>query len=906
MPVWTEHIRSRLASLRLSSARESEIVEELSQHLEDRWHELRAGGASEDEATRQALDAFASHDLLAHAMAPLRQARTPSPITPGAPGGNLLTDLWRDVRYAFRMLRRRPGVSAAAVITLALAIGATTAIFTVVDTVLLRSLPFPDADRLVQVGRAYPFGLESFTSTSKFMHWRAQGQQVFTETAAYNSLGSGFSLVGAGSPVRLIGSHVSAGFFDVMGMHPLLGRAFRPEEDVPGGPKLVVASHALWRDRLGADPHVVGATLLLNAEPYTVVGVMPEAFRFPDVAQLWTLFQLDPGSGDRSNHFEVVARLKPDVTLGQARAAMEVASDAVRQTMPDAMGQTETIGIRPLRDRLYGDLRAPLLILLAAAGCVLLIACVNVANLQLAQAADRRHEIALRTALGARTWTVVRQLLVESMVVAAIGGVAGVALAYVGVPLLLALSPVPVPYADAVAVDGRVLGVTLAVAVVTGLAFGLLPAWQSARPALDDVLRTGLHRMAGRAGGRTRRLLVVSEVALALMLTIGAFLLVKSLAGLRAVDPGFTVEHVLAMKVALPEAKYGSGEALAQFSERVEEQLTALPGVRAAALAFSVPLELGPDLPFTIEGRYLPGTETGVGSADFRPATPGYFDALAIPLRRGRLFDARDGRAALPVALVNEAAARQMWPNEDPIGQRITVGQPFVPELAEPTAREIIGIVGDVRERGLGAPPPPVLYVPIAQLHDAMATLGTRLLPFSLVVRGDATVATLTRAMQQAIESIDPQQPIADVRLMEDIVTRSLGSQRFNAVLLGGLAGLALVLAAVGLYGVIAHGVSQQTREIGLRMALGATRAGVLGLFLRQAVLLVLAGTAAGLAGAVAVTRVLRSLLTDVSTTDPWVFVLAPMLLLAVAMLAALRPAMRAAGVDPARALRAE
>ncbi|MPY90672.1 MAG: FtsX-like permease family protein [Luteitalea sp.] len=820
--------------------------------------------------------------------------------------GNHMTGWSRELRYTVRVLWKARTVTLVAFVTMALAIGATTAIFTVVDALLLRSLPFPEADRLVQVGRAYPDSFESYTSVPKFIHWRNQGQQIFVEVAAYNDLGAGFNLIGLGRPERLIGSHVSAGFFDVMGVQPSLGRAFRQAEDVPGGPRLVVLSHALWTNRFGARPDIVGQAITLNSEPYTVIGVMPDGFRYPDVADLWTLFQFDPASQERANNFKVTARLKPATTLDQARDAMEIAGSALRRTTPDLMGDNETIGVRPLREQLYGDMRPALLILLASVGFVLLIACVNVANLQLAQAAERHHEIALRTALGASTWTVVRQRLLESVLLAAVSGAAGVALAYVGVPALLALSPVHVPYAGTIAVDWRVLGAALAISLVAGLAFGLLPAWQSARPNLDEVLRSGAHRMIGRTSRWTRRTLVAGEVALALMLTIGAFLLVKSLAGLQSTNPGFVVENVLTMKLALPEARYGSGKALAQFQEHVEERLTALPGVRAATVAHTLPLELGSDMPFTIEGRYVPGTEEGVGSADYRAVGRGYFDALEIPLRRGRLFDARDRRGTLPAAIINEAAARRIWPGSDPIGQRVTVGQPFVPELAESTAREIIGIVGNVREEGLGTDPPPILYVPFSQQNDAYASLYARLLPFSVIVRGEASVAALTRSVQQAIWSVDPEQPISDVRLMREIVADSLGPQQFNTVLLGGLAALALLLAAVGLYGVIAHIVSQQTREIGVRMALGATRAGVLGLFLRQALFLVAVGVVVGLAGAFGVTRVLRTLLTGISTTDPWVFALAPMLMVGVAVVAALRPALRAARVDPARALRAE
>jgi putative ABC transport system permease protein len=817
-----------------------------------------------------------------------------------------MTGPLRELRYAVRVLWKNRTATLVSLITLALAIGATTAIFTIVDALLLRSLPFPDADRLLQVGRQYPDFLGSSVSVPKFIFWRGQTSQVFTDIAAYDTLGSGFNLTGVGTPERLIGSRVSAGFLKVMGVQPVLGRDFREDEDVPGGPKLVMLSHDVWANRFGARTDLIGQAISLNGEPYTVIGVMPDGFRYPDIAQVWTLFQFDRASLSRANYFDVVGRLKPEASLDQARAALQVIAGQFKRALPNQMDERETIGAQPLRERLYGNMRTSLLVLLAAVAFVLLIACVNVANLQLAQAAERRHEIALRTALGANTWTVLRQLLLESVVLALIGGLAGVALAYVGVPALLAMSPVNVPNANAIAVDWRVLGAALGISLFAGLAFGSLPAWQSARTNLDEVLRSGTTRMVGRVGGWTRRTLVAGEVALALMLTIGAFLLVKSLSGLHATHPGFAVEQVLTMKLSLPESKYGRSEALAQFQERVEQQLRALPGVRAAAFAQSLPMEQGVDLPFTIEGKYVPGTDKGVGEGDYRASSTGYFETLQIPLRRGRLFDSRDRRGTLPVAIINETLARRYWPKENPIGQRITVGQPVVPDLADPFAREIVGVVADVRENGLNRDTPGILYIPLAQQNDAMSQLGVRLLPFSAAVRADGGVAGLARAAQQAVWTVDPQQPITDVRLMRELVARSLGAQTFNTVLLGSLAALALLLAAVGLYGVIAHMVAQQTREIGVRMALGATEVGVVTLFLRQAVMLVAVGIVIGLAGAFGMTRFLRALLTGISTTDPWVFALAPALMLVVAIVAALRPTLRAARVDPVRALRAD
>ena len=698
---------------------------------------------------------------------------------------------------------------------------------------------------------------------------------------------------------------MSAAFFRVMGVQPAMGRGFTAAEDVPGGPKVVVLSHPLWVDRFGGDRGVVGRAIRLNGEPYTVVGVMPPGFRFPDVARLWTPFQLDRASTSPANYFEVVGRLEPGTSLEQGRAAAAVVHEAIRRLKQSENG-VRGIAVRPLREHLYGDLRPVLRVLLAAVGFVLLIACVNVANLQLAQAGDRRHEIALRTALGGSTWAIARQLLIENLLLGLAGGAAGIGLAYATLPTLVALAPFPPGAADTISVDVRVLAFAMVTSLVSALAFGMLPALQAARPELESVLRAGSRRSAGRAGQWTRRVLVTTEVALALVLTVGASLLVKSLVDLYGRDPGFTVEHVLTMKMSLPESRYAGGEALSRFAGRVEERLLAVPGVTSAAVAINVPLELGAEMPFTIEGKYVPKTETGVGNAQYRASGPGYFEALRIGLRDGRLFDARDQRGTLPVALINEAGARRYFKGERAIGKRITIGQPFVPDLADPSPREIVGIVADVREESLRADPPAIVYLPLTQQNDAVSTLSIRLLPYSIVVRSRGEIAGLAPAVQRAVWAVDPEQPVTNVRTMQDIVTGSLGSARFNALLLASLAGLALVLAAAGLYGLIAHMVGQETRSIGVRMALGSTRGAVVGLFLRQAAWLVVAGSALGLGTAYGVTRFLRSLLAGVSTTDPWVFVAAPILMLLVALLAALRPAVQASRIDPVEALRAE
>lgn len=660
-------LRRKLEGWWRRDAIDEELREELRTHLEMK--------AADVGSTRAARQAFGNPNVI------LADARD-------AWGWPRLETLWQDLRYASRMLRRQPAFTLAALATLTLGIGATTAMFTVVSETLLRVLPYPHADRLVQVSRSYDGELGNSVSPVKFLHWRRETRGVFTDLAAYTNWGIGFTLVDDREPERLTGALVSAAFFEVMGVPPALGRGFREDEDIPGHARVAVLSHSLWTGRFGADPAIVGKALSLNGEPHTVVGVMPAGFEYPDGARLWSLFRFDPASQDRAHNFDVVGRLRPEIALPQAHAAMALAAASLRQSNPDLVDERESAGVRPLRDRLYGDMRRPLLILLAAAGCVLLIACVNVSSLQMAQAALRRHEIALRIALGAGTGRVVRHLLVESVLLAGIGGLAGTVLAMLAVPALLALSPVHIPFVDHVGIDWRVLAFAASASIAAGFAFGVLPAWQSARPDLDRVLRSGSRRTVGLASRWTRRLLVGSQVALALVLTVCAFLLVKSLTRLQTTPTGFVADRVLTAKVALPEARYGSGLGLAQFQEQTEQRLASLPGVRAASIAALLPLQVDSDMVFTIEGRYIPGTRTGVGWAQHRVNGPGYFEALQIPLRRGRLFTNQDRAHTPSVIVINQAAADRFWPDSDPIGQRITLGQPDLPSLAEPRARE--------------------------------------------------------------------------------------------------------------------------------------------------------------------------------------------------------------------------
>jgi len=815
----------------------------------------------------------------------------------------------RDLRHAARGLLREPGFTVIAVLTLCLAIGANTAIFSVADGLLLRPLPLPGADRLLLVMRRFQDGETDSVSASKFFFLRGRMQGVFARTAAYENLGTGFNLVGDGLPERIRGAHVSVDFFPTIGVQPLLGRNFLAEEDRPGARRVVVLSHRLWVRRFAADPHVLGRQLQLSGETYTVVGVMPDSFRFPAVAELWTPFDLDPASVDEANYFNFLGRLRDGVPPATAYAAAKALTRPYREAFPRELDPHESFATQPLQERLYGRVRPALLVLLAAVGAVLLIACVNIANLQLARAAARQREIAIRAALGAGRWRIVRQLLTESMLLALAGGAAGLLLGAAAIRPLLAISPIQLDRLAQVGIDGRVLAFTLAVSLASGLLFGLVPAAQPARANLHEPLKEGGNRSTGGAGRHwLRRALVVSEVALALVLITGATLLVHSFVGLLQQPPGFDTANVLTMKLSLPAVKYGNAAAAERFSSQVVERIEAVPGVRAAAVTTTLPLEGGPDLSFKILGR-KGGGEDGNGNydADFRATTPDVFRVLRIPILRGRGLTAADRLGAPLVAVINQEAARRFWPHEDPIGQRIFVGE-GAKDLHDRGPRTIVGIVGDTRDEGLDRKLPPLLYVPLGQMQDPLVAMFFQLLPVSVAVRTAAASPALTAAIQKQIWAVDAGQPVNDIKTMEEIRAASLGSRRFTTTLLGLMALLALTLAAVGIYGVLSYLVQQRTREIGVRLALGATAAAVLRMVLRQGMAAVLLGVALGLGGAFAVSRLLGSLglLVGVTARDPLTFILTPAILVVIAVLASSIPAHRASRLDPLIALRQE
>jgi putative ABC transport system permease protein len=783
-----------------------------------------------------------------------------------------------------------------AVITLALGIGANTAIFSVVNTVLLQPLPFKESDRLVIVweeGTAQGFPRNS-VSASNYIDWRDQNQ-VFEGMSILGRMN--FNLTGVGEPERIDGRRVSANLFDLLGVQPRLGRAFLPEEDQPGSNRVVVLSHGLWQRRFGSNANIIGQPLTLNGQSFTVVGVMPPHFQFPSPQdELWVpiAFTSQEAANRGNNSYEVIARIKPGVILEQAQAEMNTIAARLKQQYPDVVKSNGSVVI-PLREHLVGDIKPALLVLLGAVGFVLLIACANVANLLLARAAVRQKEVAVRIALGASRLRLIRQFLIESVLLAALGGVGGLLLALWGVSLLKAFIPENISQVQSITVDAKVLVFTLLVSLMTGLIFGLAPAMQSSRVNLNETLKEGGRDSAsGSHGNRIRGLLVIAEVAVSLVLLIGAGLLINSFLRLLNVDSGFRADNLLTINVVLPELKYPDQARRTAFYSDLLSRIEALPGVQSAAVTNYIPLTLqGDTFGISIEGRPDPGPAERPDVVT-RVISPKYFSTMGIELLQGREFGEEDRADSPRVAVISETMARRLWPGEDPVGKRIKPGPPDSPV----PWRTIIGVVKDVRQFELNADPKLQMYYCYVQ--------PAFFVPSYLVVKTDVEPVSLAAAVRGAVWEIDKDQPVSNIRTMKEVLSESIARQRFSMLLLGIFAAVALALAAVGIYGVMSYSAAQHTREIGIRMALGAQSRDVLKLAIGQGMKLALAGVAVGLIGAFALTRLIESLLFGVSTTDPATFALVTFLLIAVALSACYIPARRATKVDPMIALRYE
>jgi putative ABC transport system permease protein len=815
-----------------------------------------------------------------------------------------MLNLLPDLKHGVRVLLKSPGFTAAAVIVVALGIGANTAIFSVVNAVLLRPLPFRDPARLVQVWhvpppKSFPGMTEFAVSAANFIDWQQQNS-VFDKMAIYT--GSSLNLTGREQPEALQGAAVSADFFSTLQVQPMLGRTFTPDEDQQGKNHAVILTYGLWKSRFADNPNIAGQSVNLDGQPYLVAGVMGPKFRFPDWAQYWTpLGWTDKARAVRGeHHYMVIARLKTNIPIPQAQALMNAISARLAQQYPEDDKGWGAVVI-PLREQLVSDVRPALLILLGAVAFVLLIACANVANLVLAKTFGRRKEIAIRVALGASAGQVVQQILAETLLLSLVGGTLGLMLARFGMALALKFLSDNLPKSAEISLDGFVLAFTIFISILTGLVAGLLPAIRMTKTNVNDALKQGLGKTdADSAGRRTRSVLVVSEVALSLILLVGAGLMIRSLWVLSTLDPGFDPHSVLTTSLVLPKNKYSQPIEEIAFFDRVLARVRALPGVVSAGMIDDLPLNgEGSHQPIAIEGAPVQAM-SDQPEVDTRSITPGYLSTMHIPLRGGRDFSDADGPDRPSVALISESMAKRFWPNQDPIGRHLTMT--FSPDKV----REIVGIVGDVKLEGMDAAASSATIYLAANQPSGSSFVDWRPFPMQLAVRTPSQPASLVSAVTSAIHSIDRDQPVTDVMTMDDLVDTSLSQRRFSMLLLGAFAVLALLLAAVGIYSVLAFAVRRRVREIAIRVALGAEVKDILRLIVTEGMKPALIGLVLGVVGALALGKVLASFIYGIAAYDPLTFAAVAALLATVALMASIIPAFRAARIEPTRALREE
>jgi putative ABC transport system permease protein len=864
---------------------ESELSEELETYLQNVADAKVQAGATREEALRAARLEMGGMESVKH------QVR--------AVGWEFALEVFvQDIRYGVRMLLKSPLFTTVAITTIAIGIGANTAMFSLVDAILLRPLPYPDPQRLIVVGtNQRGESVMSPMGTADFLAWRDR-QQSFEQVAVLDGAGGSFALSGMGEPERISGVGVSANFFSIFGVAPLKGRAFRPGEDSPGAPGVVMISERFWRDHLDADPKVLDRTLTLDGKQHTIVGVMPAGFRFPPRApvDVWAIRRLYPPNSRPPFGLHAFGRLKPGVTVRQAAAELDQIVAQVNAQFPSS---TPLAGVvTPMKEWMVSEVSTALLVLLGTIGLLLLIAVVNVANLLLARATVRQREVAVRMALGASRKRVVRQLLTESTVLSLLGGVLGLLLAYFAIRAFLAIGPGQMPRLNEVGINSGVLLFTFVVCVGSGILFGLAPALETSRPALSDPLKDANRSSSSASAHRTHRVLLVFQVALALLLMIGSGLLIRSFVRLSQVSPGVQSDHVITAALSLSD-KYSDPQ-MGQFWQQFLQKVQALPGVKAAGITMSLPPNLlAITNPFTVEGQGY-DRQRKLQLADEMTVSPDYFRALEIPLIKGRFFSHSDRVEAEKdpmIVIINESMAKRFFGDKDPIGGRIQTGDPDPRSPWE----TIIGVVGDVKYSGLDSGPEPTIYVP----YNEYAWAGWSREMY-LVVRSSGEVQQIVPAIRAELASMDSALPLAQVRTMDELLDESLVQQRFRTWLITGFAALALLLSAIGIYALISYSVSQRTREIGVRVALGAQRSNVLGMVLREGLKLLLFGLLLGWIGALAATRVMRSLLYSTSVTDAVSFVATSITLIAVALLACYIPARRATKVDPMVALRYE
>ncbi len=878
-------LREFLTRLRFSMARKRpvDLDDELQFHLDQSTQTNLAAGMTPEEARRQAGIAFGGVE------------RTREQCYEQRPGWLLEAGL-QDVCYALRWLRRNPIFTSAVIATLALGIGATTAVFSVVDSVLLRPLPYPNSERIVRIWNTFsPRGMTEIPlSEPEFLEYRQS--QSFRHVAGF-SLGT-LTLTGTGEPARLVASWGTSAFFSVLGTEPFLGRVFSTQEQQRGHAQVVVLSYKLWQNRFGSNPEIVGKSVILNGESCVIVGVMPRNFRFPsEDVDVWQPLPISPASSNLGNHYlNLVGDLKPQATLDQARAEMKTILVSIEQKYPSYYNGAAGIGVGliPLREQMSGNARATLLVLMGAVGFMLLIACSNVSNLLLAKAEDRKKEIATRITLGASPWRIIRQVLIENLLLFLASGTVGLLLAFFCLKMLPWGDSLNVAQFGGVALNLRVLAFAAIVCLFTGLLFGLVPALKAAHSDFNDTLKTsGRNSMGSRHGTRTRSLLVISEMAFSLVLLAGAGLMIGSLVRLLGVSLGFDPKNVITMRLSLPEARYPLGRT-ATFYQQLQEQVRSLPGVEAVAIVNQLPLgEVAANSSFDVEGR-SPGTDINV--ADSEIISPDYFRAMGIPLMRGRFLSEADTRPAPLSVMVNQTLARKVWPGENPMGKRIRL-RPDAPWLS------VIGVVTDIKNHGPNVATKPEVYF----LHtDQPFGLWADFRSMTLVVRTAAEPQQTVGAVRGQLKNLDPDLPVYKVQTLDQIVSASVSQTRFPAIVLSVFAGLALLLAAVGVYGVLAYTVEQSKHEIGVRMALGAPRAQILRLFLGQGVKWAMLGGVAGLVAAFILVRFMRSMLFEVGPYDPRIFAGGAAMLTIVVLMACYLPALRATRIDPMATVRSE
>jgi putative ABC transport system permease protein len=896
-PQWKSEIRLRLAGLHLAPTREAVIVEELAQYLEDYYAELLVGGASEVEAYEQALAELNGSEMLQRE---LRRAERQVPQEPVALGTNrrtnMIADLWQDLRFGARMLMKQPGFTLMAVVTLALGIGANTAIFSLVNTVLLRPLPLPEPERLMTFNHSAPAqGLSELNLNNAHFAFYRDRSHMFEKMAAYE--GAEFALTGAGDPEVVAGAAVTFNYFDVLGQSPLHGRSFLPQEDTPGANHVVILSYGLWRRRFGGDLNILGQSIKLDNLPTTVVGIMPPGFDFPhpaeranmsDHMQLWVPVGLNPQDTGHNNLL-AVGRLKPGVALADAKREITALLPDFAKQFNKTFSEDTTTVMTPLERRIVGEVRTPLLVLLGAVAAVLLIACANLANLLLARASSRSRELAVRQCLGASGLRIARQLLTESLMLAGAGAVGGLLLAACSVDALKSVAAADIPRLESAKLDPSALLFTVIVTLLTGLLCGLAPAWRGARANLQEAIKEGARGSASGANRRLNNAFVVSQLALSMVLLIGAALLLQSFRNLLAVNPGFRPENALMGHVSLPENSYATKAQVSGFYEQLLDRVRSLPGVQAAELTRVAPFSgNGVGGSFTVEGHEL-GPGEVAKDAWLRSVTPGYFTAMGMPIKTGRSFQSSDTDTSPPVAIVDEKLARMYWPQGDPTGKRIRIGGG--------NWMTIVGVVPSVKNRKLDEDTKPYVYFPASQWAPRN---------MSLVVRSQNDPSALVPAIRRQLASLDPELPFFDVRTIDQSIARTLTTKRLTNLLLAGFATTALLLALIGIYGVMSLNVGGRTNEFGIRMALGAQAGDVLKLVIGQGIKLAGAGALLGLGCALALTRLMKTLLFGVSATDPLTFVVIALSLTLVALLACWIPARRATRVDPLIALRSE